>query len=556
MPSQIEDGTSAHENGDEASHSSDSDAQNSDDPDSAAADTDNDENGVDSAVGDETMDIATASSSDELHNERPADHNGALQDEYSASDHSSPPESPSSPSIKLGGINGSNAPAYALLVGMLDSDDSNEVISIPITRLPVTLGKEHETRDPSFVGLKESSDDTTTSKLSQSMCCIFYRDAHGGKLGLYKKGRKKENADNDEESVADPLDGMIYKPYENNVAEEGEKSGATPLPDEILRPPGMDNKSPLPTTGFFAIECTGRKIMVGGRVIKKGQFAMLKDGIPIKIASHCFYFLMPKSTSSSLKQQPSIKVKVVSTPMKPEKIVSNKTADNKKDRESVGGGSSEKDDTTSSPPPAKKPRKSEEFLASFEDKSDHELLQLLSDKVTNPTWDHEGQRLGSTLATRGCIAAAKSTTIQQIVRDEGGVTQREVIDWMSDSNNIFKDYERMMLAKIEKKSFMMSMGKAIQRAGYTKNEFLSGRAFRWNLPEEIPMGFLSKEGEDEGGESLEANTEKKDKPTLVKSMDGNMPHIKLEQDDGDMELSEDDGAKQSGGEEEENSAAL
>jgi hypothetical protein len=29
---------------------------------------------------------------------------------------------------------------------------------------------------------------------------------------------------------------------------------------------------------------------------------------------------------------------------------------------------------------------------------------------------------------------------------------------------------------------MMSMGKALARAGYTKNELLSGRALRWNLP--------------------------------------------------------------------------
>ena len=48
--------------------------------------------------------------------------------------------------------------------------------------------------------------------------------------------------------------------------------------------------------------------------------------------------------------------------------------------------------------------------------------------------------------------------------------------------SVWGQYEQLMLQKIEKKSFMMSMGKACLRAGYTKNDVLSGRAIRWNLP--------------------------------------------------------------------------
>mmetsp|Transcript_29989 Transcript_29989/g.63597 ORF Transcript_29989/g.63597 Transcript_29989/m.63597 type:complete len:470 (-) Transcript_29989:103-1512(-) len=417
-----------------------------------------------------------------------------------------------------------------------NNNSSSEIITIPITRLPTTLGKEHATKDPSFVGLKEIDTTTTTSssentpKLSQSMCSIVYRDAHGGKLGLYKKGRKKENNSDtvmDEKGEIDPLDGMIYKPFElssGGGGDDNEKSSSTtPSPNEILRLPGMD--AVLPTRGFFAIECTGRKIMVGGKVIKKGQFAMLKDGMPIKIASHCFYFLLPKSsttiTSTTLltcKPPPSIKVKVT-TPIKLEKITSFKAhSEYKKERESMNGNS-EKDDPSPSPPPSKKPRKSEEFASSIDDKSDAQLLQLLSQKVTQSTWDHEGQRLGTTLATRVCRAAAKSSTIQTIVRDEGGVTQREIMDWMNDDNSIFKEYERMIMQKIEKKSFMMSIGKAIVRAGYTKNEYLSGRAFRWNLPEDTPLIHLSDKGGGGGGllGSKKASEEGSGKATLANS---------------------------------------
>ena len=207
-----------------------------------------------------------------------------------------PPIKSSEP-IKLGGANGSGGiPSYALLVGMMESSD--EILSIPITRLPTTLGKEHQNKDPSFVGLKESSDENSP-KLSKSMCCIYYRDSRGGKLGRYQKKRKKEAAGGEEGGAVDPLDGMIYKPYENNIDDEdNEKNNATPSPDDILRLPGMDDAAPLPKNGFYAIECTGRKILVGGRTIKKGQFAMLNDGMPIKVASHCFYFLLPKSSSS------------------------------------------------------------------------------------------------------------------------------------------------------------------------------------------------------------------------------------------------------------------
>lgn len=68
------------------------------------------------------------------------------------------------------------------------------------------------------------------------------------------------------------------------------------------------------------------------------------------------------------------------------------------------------------------------------------------------------------------------------------VTQRDIVDWMNGSgggDSVFVEYEAMMLTKITKKSFMMSIGKAIVRAGYKKNDLLSGRAFRWNLPDNV-----------------------------------------------------------------------
>lgn len=138
----------------------------------------------------------------------------------------------------------------------------------------------------------------------------------------------------------------------------------------------------------------------------------------------------------------------------------------KKERESLDsiGGSivaSEIEDAavsspSPSPPAKKKARKSGEEATSsttlYDDKSDQQLLQLLAQKVTETVWGHEGQKIGSTLTIRVCRAAAKSVAIRNIARAEGGVTQREIMDWMNDpsTGSIFTDYERMMLTKIER----------------------------------------------------------------------------------------------------------
>eukprot|EP00984_Skeletonema_dohrnii_P012290 scaffold4973_cov72-Skeletonema_dohrnii-CCMP3373.AAC.2 len=145
------------------------------------------------------------------------------------------------------------------------------------------------------------------------MCCIYYRDGEqGGKLGCYKKRKKKpaaatavkvgdtNNNDADEMSIEgdlDALNGMTYLPYEKSQ-EENDKA-AEVSPNDIIRLPPMQQTDPLPSSGFFAVECTGRKIIVGGTVLKKGQHAMLNDGITVQIASHCFYFLLPKNVAAA-----------------------------------------------------------------------------------------------------------------------------------------------------------------------------------------------------------------------------------------------------------------
>ncbi|KAL3766773.1 hypothetical protein ACHAWU_007436 [Discostella pseudostelligera] len=465
-------------------------------------------------------------------------------------------------SIQLGGPNSSKVPAYALLVGLLLTDDSTpatttprgDIISIPITRLPVTLGKEHVTKDASFIGLKDDGADQNNNnnnnnnsahKLSQSMCCIFYRDARGGKLGLYKRGRKKDNSNNkncssndgaeeggggDETLHDDPFDGMIYKPYHEQQYQDEDET-VTTSPDDILRPPGMESKASLPPCGFFAIECTGRKIIVDKRELKKGQCAMLQNRSTIQIASYHFYFLLPNNTNIKSSPLRTMKVNVMKTTLAPASASAAAASlavkiEKIKSKSAIidGKNDDDEDSTNIISPPSKKARTSSTAAAVAaadddddeeldedesnlnqsspttttttssalytDDQSDIELLHLLSERVLEaPTWDYENQKLGSTLAIRACRAAAKSKSIQQVARDKGGVTIREIMLWMNDRSSSgdseFVEFETMMLTRINKKSFMMSIGKAIVRAGYRKNEFLSGRAFRWNLPKDI-----------------------------------------------------------------------
>jgi hypothetical protein len=287
---------------------------------------------------------------------------------------------------------------------------------------------------------------------SQSMCCIFYRDAYGGRLGLYNMGRKKETASSadrgndsadsgdeytDGKSVlAENMDEMIYEPYhEQQYHDDGltTSTATTPiisLPSDILRLPSMDDETPLPLTGFFAVECTVQHIVVGKQILRKGQSAMLQNGTTIKIASYHFYFLLPSKDNNMNMSPPTMKVKVMQKipPIKPNPVLSQGGQEHSE--QYYNSDNQDEHDADATSPPLKKVRTTttattkmeESQLTLFDDRSDVDLLDMLSQRVLDTTlWDHESQKLGSMLAIRACRAAANSKMIQQIDREEGGV---------------------------------------------------------------------------------------------------------------------------------------
>jgi len=107
---------------------------------------------------------------------------------------------------------------------------------------------------------------------------------------------------------------------------------------------------------------------------------------------------------------------------------------------------------TPPPPPSKKPMKETTAmtLPVYDEMSDVEVLRILSNIVeTTSTWDNNCQKLGSALALRACKAAALSSTIRGIANKLGGVTQKEILDWMTTGDpvngSVWGQYEQLML---------------------------------------------------------------------------------------------------------------
>ncbi|EJK73000.1 hypothetical protein THAOC_05406, partial [Thalassiosira oceanica] len=381
----------------------------------------------------------------------------------------------------------------------------------PIVRLPTVLGKDHETKERSFVGLADTTgpDEAASSRMSQYMCTIFYRDGRGGKVGIYGRGNKAVDED-------DPLGGMVYKPpVEDGVPPED------PDGDDIFRLPGMADGDPVPPSGFYAVECTGRRVVVDGRALRKGQTAMLAHGSAVRIGSYCLYFLLPTLSEAARGEQRTMKVKVECVVAKTEVQQHQQPGDGVRVKEelveaarSAQPPSKPTKPTTARPrlspsaptssgpappPPSssssspKRPRAGEDLsslIRRLESKSDSEIMDMLATSAHSDGWDYEGQKLGSTAAMRICAAAARTAGMRDLARSNGGVTQRDILDWMSDPDNaVYNRYEPLMLRKIERKSYMMGFTKAIQRCGYVKREGVTaGRATLWYLPELPPGG--------------------------------------------------------------------
>lgn len=412
-------------------------------------------------------------------------------------------------------------PAFALLVGRFEdpNDSSNkDTISVPLTRLPATIGRTHKNSDGDFFGLGMHK------TLSRAHCAIYYRNAGGGRLGQYK-------ADSDE---------LVYRPREKSKDADSEKKkgkgGKEEKDDKVIRPirrsanikmnhDQSDDIERLPASGFFVIECLGKnKIIVGGRKVDQGQVALLESGTPIKLGSYSLYFLLPNELSGE-KRGTTVRVpnpayeayqrkraRAVlevgggggAPPSKRKKwegngsspsVALNASASASAARLAIGGGPTSE---------------LEALPVSI-------LLTRMSDAIHSGQWERKHQMIGSAISLHAVRDAARSAEMRKISKKEGGVARGEVMRWI-ESSPVYLGWVTQMLGKMELKSYQSNISKALVKAGYMRTG-TTGRHVRWTLPEDISSEEDNEDskgsGEDsskEGGKdsSSESNGEEND----------------------------------------------
>ena len=138
--------------------------------------------------------------------------------------------------ITLGGT--SETPSFCLLDGIHEDPGtgSHERVKIPLTKLPATIGRSHDTEeDENFFGLGKRK------AISRKHCMISYRDASGATAEWDKKTKS-----------------LVYKKGSEDADDIDKIKGA-----------GSDG---LPPRGFFVIECLGKnRILVNQTRLEQGK---------------------------------------------------------------------------------------------------------------------------------------------------------------------------------------------------------------------------------------------------------------------------------------------
>ncbi|KAL3909087.1 MAG: hypothetical protein SGILL_008229, partial [Bacillariaceae sp.] len=159
--------------------------------------------------------------------------------------------------IMLGGTR--EEACYALLDGVFEEPETaqKDRVTVPITKLPATFGRTHETNDVHFFGLGPKK------AISRNHFKIYYRD----KLGFCVEWDSKTSK------------------LEYNEKKKCES--------------GLVDDCQLNERGFFVIECLGKnRIFVDKERLEQGQAKILKSGSAIRVSSYMLYFILPDDARS------------------------------------------------------------------------------------------------------------------------------------------------------------------------------------------------------------------------------------------------------------------
>merc|ERR1711862_32212 len=127
------------------------------------------------------------------------------------------------------------------------------------------------------------------------------------------------------------------------------------------------------------------------------------------------------------------------------------------------------------------------------------LMTRFYSAFSSNQWDRRHQMIGSALCVHAVSDAARSKSLQHTCTiNSGKVSRGDVMNWISDSKK-YKEWVKLMLTKMELKSFQGSIGKALVRAGYERYG-ATGRQVRWKLPQNLVNEPYSGDEEEEVAE--------------------------------------------------------
>ncbi|GKY91576.1 hypothetical protein MPSEU_000129500 [Mayamaea pseudoterrestris] len=334
------------------------------------------------------------------------------------------------------------SPAFCLLAGCVMEDNVYRPANIAITCLPATLGRHRMSDDENFISMGK------LRVLSRQMLRIDYRTRDG--TLLHEKGKFSFVKDKAERKFI----------------------GSIPVsPDEA----------------FFSVTSLGKNnIHVNGKRLSQGQSVQVANGDAIKVSCYMLYFLLPTQAptqtmqfgaSSPKRKAPTTKKRpvpltVVSTAMpsiitKKKKIAAVPTATST--QSAISGG------TTGSNVGGWL-----NLQIELDATPTDELLVQCVDAIDAGSWDRRLGMLGNTIAYRAVVACATDPRMQNQDVESNGVERNDVLNWINDSY-MYGEWSRKIQTKVESKTFIANLTKAMTKAGYTRTTNL-GRFIRWNLP--------------------------------------------------------------------------
>jgi hypothetical protein len=387
----------------------------------------------------------------------------------------------------------SKEPCYCLLDGFFEDPESGEMsrITIPITKLPVTIGRSHDKDidDPHFVGLGSKK------ALSRKHCRLSYRDAPGGKV--------EWDANKQELAYKEPAGGG-----------KGKQGHAALNLDQ----------SKLPDRGFFVVECLGKnRILVNQGRVEQGNAAVLASGSSLRISSYTLYFLRPTDSNP-------VEHVVILAPTSSKKRKTPDSAPSSSAAAKKGSNKAQQDELDSLPV--------------------ENLLEKMTEAIDNNEWERRHQLIGATIALRAVRDCALDPNIQSVALD-GGVSRSEVMVWIEESSK-YSTWVQQMLTKMEPRSYQAAITKCLLKGGFTRTGS-SGRYIKWFLPKDIPISPQASKRENKKATPSKSkdikakNEELADKDNGDEEENDDMEEKSKGEQEGGDEDEEEDGGEESEG---------